>query len=108
QFATGEYDLLSRLRVFGGWEGFKSNLDPSATFASGLIVPRSSGTRQFGGLRARVGQRSGLTVRADFGDRVSRYVAARENVQSDTGMISADWNTSFDRVNGFFRVAQRN
>ena len=36
QFAAGEFDLLARLRVFGGWEAFRSNLDPSAAFAAGL------------------------------------------------------------------------
>jgi len=108
QFAAGEYDLLKRLRVFGGWEAFKSNLDPTAAYAAGLQVPRSSGARQFGGIRAQMGSRSTLSVRAESGDRISKYVAGRQDVQSDTGLISADWNTAFQRLNGFFRVAQRN
>jgi hypothetical protein len=108
QFAAGELDLLKRLRVFGGWEAFRSNLDPSAAFAAGYQVPRSTGTRQFGGIRAQVGSRSTLTLRAEAGDRISKYVTGRQDVESDTGVWSADWHTAVSRMNGFLRVAQRN
>jgi cell division septation protein DedD len=107
QFAAGEFDLVSGLRVFAGWEAFKSNLDPSAALAAGYHVPRSSGTRQFGGVRAQVGGRSTLTLRAEAGDRISKYVTGRQDVESDTGVWSADWQTAVHRVNGIFRVAQR-
>ncbi len=108
QFAAGELDLVKRLRVFGGWEAFRSNLDPSAAFAAGYQVPRSTGTRQFGGIRAQVGSRSTLTLRAEAGDRISKYVTGRQDVESDTGVWSADWHTAVSRMNGFLRVAQRN
>jgi cell division septation protein DedD len=108
QFAAGEFDLLKRLRVFGGWEAFRSNLDPSAAFAAGYQVPRSSGTRQFGGIRAQVGARSTLTLRGEAGDRISKYVTGRQDVESDTGVWSADWHAAVNRMNGFLRVAQRN
>jgi SPOR domain len=108
QFAAGELDLVKRLRVFGGWEAFRSNLDPSAAFAAGSLVPRSDGTRQFGGIRAQVGGRSTLTLRAEAGDRISKYVTGRQDIESDTGVLSADWHTAVNRMNGFLRVAQRN
>ena len=108
QFAAGEFDLLTRLRVFGGWEAFRSNLDPSAAQAAGYQLPRSSGTRQFGGVRAQVGSRSTLTLRAEAGDRISKYVTGRQDIESDTGVLSADWQTAVNRMNGFLRVAQRN
>ena len=38
QFAAGELDLVKRLRVFGGWEAFRQNLDPSA--ATGRRISR--------------------------------------------------------------------
>jgi cell division septation protein DedD len=108
QFAAGEFDLLKRLRVFGGWEAFRSNLDPSAVLAAGYQLPRSSGTRQFGGIRAQVGSRSTLTLRAEAGDRISKYVTGRQDIESDTGVWSADWHAAVKRMNGFLRVAQRN
>jgi SPOR domain/SdrD B-like domain len=107
QFAAGEFDLLSRMRVFGGWETFRSNLDPSAALLAGQTLPRNSGSRQFGGVRAQVGARSTLTLRAESGDRISKYVTGRHDVESDTGVLSADWHTGLNRVNGFLRVAQR-
>ncbi len=108
QFAAGEFDLLRRLRVFGGWEAFRSNLDPSAALAAGSLVPLSNGHRQFAGVRAQVGGRSTLTLRAEAGDRISKYVTGRQDIESDTGVWSADWQAAVGRMNGFLRVAQRN
>jgi hypothetical protein len=108
QFAAGEFDLLRRLRVFAGWEAFRSNLDPSAALAAGSLVPRSNGQRQFAGVRAQVAGRSTLTLRAEAGDRISKYVTGQQDIESDTGVWSADWQAAVGRMNGFLRVAQRN
>ena len=107
-FAAGELDLIKRVRVFGGWEAFRQNLDPSAAYAAGYQIPRSDGTRQFAGIRTQVNDRSTLTFRIESGDRISRYVTGRQDVESDTGVWSADWQTAINRVNGFVRFAQRN
>ena len=108
QFAAGEFDLLKRLRIFAGWEAFRSNLDPSAALAAGYYqLPRSSGTRQFAGVRTQIGVRSTLTLRAESGDRISKYVTGRQDIESDTGLWSADWHTTVRRMNGFIRFAQR-
>ena len=107
QFAAGEFDLVRRVRVFGGWEAFSQNLDPSAAQAAGLQLPRSSGTRQFAGVRTQVGQRSSVTLRLESGDRMSRYVSGRQDVESDTGVWSIDWHTALNRMNGFARFAER-
>ena len=96
------------MRVFGGWEAFRQNLDPSAAYAAGYQIPRSDGTRQFGGVRTQVNDRSTLTFRIESGDRISRYVTGRQDVESDTGVWSADWQTAINRMNGFVRFAQRN
>jgi hypothetical protein len=107
QYIAGEFDVLRRLRLFGTWEAYRSNLDASAARAAGLVVPRTSGTRQSGGIRATFGPRSALTLRAESGDRISKYDAARLDVQSDTGVLSADFQTTVGRLNGFLRVAHR-
>ena len=107
QFAAGELDLVKRIRVFGGWEAFRQNLDPSAALAAGYPIPRSDGTRQYGGVRAQVGGRSTVSFRLEAGDRISKYITGRQDVESDTGGWSADWQTSFARMSGFARFAQR-
>ena len=45
QFAAGELDLVKRVRVFGGWEAFRQNLDPSAAPAAGLSRSRAATAR---------------------------------------------------------------
>ena len=107
QFAAGELDLVSRVRLFGGWEAFRQNLDPSAAQAAGYLVPRSTGTRQFGGVRTQVANRSTLTLRLESGDRISKYVSGRQDIESDTGVWSVDWHTALNFMNGFVRVAER-
>ena len=107
QFIAGEFDLVRQLRVFGGWETFRSNLDASAALAAGFQLPRNSGTRQFGGVRTTIGSRSTMTFRAEAGDRVSRFDINRQDIQSDTGVLSADFQTAIGKMNGFFRVARR-
>ncbi len=107
QFAAGELDLVKRIRVFGGWEAFRQNLDPSAAQAAGYPIPRSDGTRQYGGVRAQVGGRSTVSFRLESGDRISKYISGRQDVESDTGAWGADWQASFARMSGFARFAQR-
>lgn len=107
QLAAGELDLIKRVRLFGGWEAFRQNLDPSAAQAAGYQLPRTSGTRQFGGVRTQVGSRSTLTVRLESGDRISKYVSGRQDIESDTGVWSADWHMALDRMSGFVRFAER-
>ena len=107
QFAAGELDLVKRIRVFGGWEAFRQNLDPSAALAAGYPIPRSDGTRQYGGVRAQVGGRSTVSFRLESGDRISKYISGRQDVESDTGAWGADWQASFARMSGFARFAQR-
>lgn len=107
QFAAGELDLVKRVRLFGGWEAFHQNLDPSAAQAAGYELPRSTGTRQFGGVRTQIGTRSTLTLRLESGDRISKYISGRQDIESDTGVWSIDWHTALSRMNGFLRVAER-
>jgi cell division septation protein DedD len=107
QFAAGELDLVKRIRLFGGWEAFRQNLDPSAALAAGYPIPRSDVTRQYGGVRAQVGGRSTVSFRLESGDRISKYISGRQDVESDTGAWSADWQGSFARMSGFARFAQR-
>ena len=51
--------------------------------------------------------RSTLTLRVESGDRIAKYVSGWQDVDSDTGVWSADPNVALDMVNGFVRFAQR-
>jgi hypothetical protein len=107
QFVAGEFDVFRQLRVFGGWEAFRSNLDASAALAAGYQLPRTNGARQFGGVRTTLGSRSTMTFRAESGDRISKFDINRQDIQSDTGVLSADFQTAIGKMNGFVRVARR-
>ena len=65
-FAAGEFDAFARLRVFGGWEAFSSNLDPAPSPA-GHTAPENDGTRGYAGFRAPVGAGSSLALRVETG-----------------------------------------
>jgi SPOR domain len=102
-YAAGEYDIFHRIRVFGGWESFRANLEQHA-MANG---PPTDGSRAFGGLRIPFGSRSSAAIRIDNGDRRSRLVGAALTRISDTGVVSAELQSSFGPVSGFGRFARR-
>jgi cell division septation protein DedD len=106
-FAAGEYDLSSRMRVFGGWEDFRSNLDPARSSISRTPQPETTGTRGFAGVRVLLGARSGVSVRLEDGDRRTRPSPTGRLLQSDTGVFSAELQSTFARVTGFVRVSRR-
>ncbi|HET7618687.1 MAG TPA: SPOR domain-containing protein [Vicinamibacterales bacterium] len=104
-FAAGEYDVGSRVRLFGGWETVSTNLDPSGALAS---RPQRRAERGFGGVRMRVANRSTVSVRVEDGDRISKPVAGTlDETSSDTGELSADWQVSLGRTTAFARYARR-
>ena len=106
-FAAGEYDLLSHLRVFGGWERFRSNLDPERSGVGELPQPESTGDRGFGGVRLRIGDRNSVAFRVEDGDRRSYRLADAGIAQSDTGVISAELQSRAGWLTSFLRVSRR-
>ncbi|OFW07271.1 MAG: hypothetical protein A3H96_17270 [Acidobacteria bacterium RIFCSPLOWO2_02_FULL_67_36] len=108
-FAAGDYSVWSRVRVFAGWEAFRTNLDPGASAAAATPVPRSEGTRQFGGVRIQILQRSMITFHAEQGDRQSRPVRLGFGLatDSDTGSWAAEWQSAVGRMNAFARYSVR-
>jgi hypothetical protein len=106
-FAAGEYDVFRRIRLLGGWEVFRSNLDPQGAADSGLPIPRNDGSRGFAGVRVPLGVRSSIGVRYEDGDRRSRYVGASPMRVSDTGVLSSEWQSTFGPINAFLRYARR-
>jgi cell division septation protein DedD len=102
-YAAGEYDVLPRARLFGGWEWFETNLYESQT----APAPPSEGNRGFAGVRVPIGSRTSASLRYEAGDRRSRLIGASLARVSDTGAVSAEWQTVIGRFNAFARYAQR-
>jgi hypothetical protein len=106
-FAAAEYDLFSRTRISGGWERFRTNLDPEASAASTQPTPQTAGDRGFGGVRVQLTSRSTLAFRGEQGDRESRPVGPGLPSDSDTGMWAAEWQAAIRRTNVFVRYSGR-
>jgi hypothetical protein len=111
-FASIDYDLSTRARVFGGWETVETNINPSG---SALLRPDATSKRGFGGVRFRLPWSSTIAVRLEDGGRVARPVVGYPLVngsiatESDTGSYSAEWQTSRRRLTTFTRFnARRN
>jgi len=106
-FAAGEYDLFPRTRVSGGWERFRTNLDPEASASSTRPTPETAGDRGFGGVRVQLTSRSTIAFRGEQGDRESRPVGPGLPSDSDTGMWAAEWQAAIARTNVFLRYSGR-
>ncbi|HEX5473680.1 MAG TPA: SPOR domain-containing protein [Vicinamibacterales bacterium] len=103
-FAGGEYDLFSRMRVFGGWETIASNLEPAGV---SLAIPQSTVDRGYAGVRVRMGDRSTVSVRLDDGGRDAKPLLDGRATISDTGALSADWQSTNGRASTFLRYSKR-
>jgi len=106
-FAAAEHDLTSRTRVSGGWEKFRSNLNPERSASSTTPVPESAGTRGFGAVRVQLTSRSAVTVRGERGDRESRPVGPGFYSDSDTGLWAAEWQAAVRGTTAFVRYSGR-
>ena len=94
-FVAAEYDVWSSVRVFGGVDAIKTNIDPDLDHCAVVgDLPRSTGTRAFGGVQFRLGGPSMLTIRIEEGDRVAQAGAtSAASTESDTGVRSAEWQS---------------
>jgi hypothetical protein len=101
--AAGEYDVIGRVRLFGGLETFETNLYESAI----AQAPPGRGNRGFAGMRVPLGSRSSAAIRIEEGDRRSRLVGASLIRVSDTGVLSSEWQTVLGPFSGFTRYARR-
>lgn len=106
-FAAGEYDLFSILRLFGGWQALRTNVHPDAAEQGLVARPEGTAERAFGGLRMQVGGRAFLTVRVEEGDRTSRFARFSTGFASNTGVATAEWQSTFSRWNVFGRYERR-
>ena len=106
-FVAGDYDVWPRLRVSGGWDSFRSNLQPDDSRSSSSPTPESAGRRGFGGVRLQVTSRSAFTLRGESGGRQSRPVGFGQYSESDTGSWTGEWQAALGRTNMFVRYSAR-
>jgi hypothetical protein len=105
-FVTGERDL-GPLRLFGGWEAVRNNLDPEAAERATVAIPEGTLTRGFGGARLRFGRRSFLSARVEGGDRAVRPSRFTTGFQSDNEVVTGEWQSMFSAWNAFVRYERR-
>jgi len=108
-FSAGEFDLSSRVRLFGGWDTLDTNIKPSGT---ALLRPVADATREFGGVRVRVAPRTTMTLRLEDGDRQSRpplFAVPGGLLASttDTGLQTLELQSNAGRVTAFGRYTRR-
>lgn len=107
-FAAGELELAAPLRLFGGIEAFRTNLDPQRAATARVSMPRGTTERAFAGARLHVGGRTFLTLRAEQGDRTARQSGRFGTAyDSDSGVSSAEFQTSVRAVSAFARYERR-
>ncbi|MGH9370852.1 MAG: SPOR domain-containing protein [Vicinamibacterales bacterium] len=106
-FAAAEYDVWSRIRLFAGWEGFRTNIDPDITLDRSRDMPRNQSSRGFGGARFQIGERSIITVRAEDGANIARPIRGGLGAEFDSGSWSAEWHASFGSMTSHTRVSWR-
>ena len=106
-FLAAEYDIWSRVRMFGGVDAIKTNIEPDLTNLSSRDLPRNTGTRAFGGVQFRLAGPSMLTIRIEEGDRVAKSLRVGRTTESDTGVRSAEWQSLFGRYTAYGRYARR-
>ena len=106
-FAAAEYDVWSRVRLFGGWEGARTNIDPDLSLQASRVQPRTVLSRGFGGVRVQLGPRTTLTLRAEDGDRIASPVIGGLERESDTGAQTAEVQSTFGSVTTYTRYSRR-
>ena len=108
-FVSGDYDLVRRARVFGGWESVATNINPSGT---ALLRPEATSDRGFGGVRVQITDHSSVSVRIEDGGRVAEplrgaVLIGDVGTVSDTGAYSLDWQGGGRSMSAFARVSRR-
>jgi cell division septation protein DedD len=107
-YAAGEFQIAGPLRLFGGLDAFRSNLDPTASADAAVAFPRGVTQRAFAGARLHVGGRTFLSVRAEDGDRTARPIRRPgTEFDSDTGVMTAELQSAMKSVTGFVRYERR-
>ncbi len=100
-FAGGEY-AFNRLRLYGGWDLFRRNLDPAAaSYGAGLS------SRAYAGVRFPINSHLFLGGRVEDGARTAKPSQYNVGYESDTGVRAIDWQVTFPKWTAIGRYEQR-
>ena len=106
-FTAGEWDVNRYLRLFAGAEFARTNLDEAASAQASSGVAPGTQSRVYGGVRARAGHRSLVSLRVEGGGREIQPSKFSGGFESDTGVVTAEWHAGFERGNAFARYERR-
>ena len=106
-FASGDWAVASAVRLFGGADVARTNLDPSAAQKASVAMPEGIQTRGFGGARFQWARHSTFSVRAEGGGREIRASRFTPGFETDTGAITAEWQGHLPRTTVFTRYERR-
>jgi hypothetical protein len=106
-FASGELQLGAPVRIFGGADVSRTNVDPESAANATVAMPEGLQTRGFGGVRVQVANRSLFTLRAEGGGREINPSQYSPGFESDTGAITAEWHGDVPRATLFARYERR-
>ncbi len=106
-FASGDLDLNKPVRVFGGVEVARTNLDPAAAAQASIAIPEGTQARGYGGVRLQFAQHSTVTVRTEGGGRNIVPSRFSPGFESDTGALSVEWQGRLPRATVFSRYERR-
>jgi cell division septation protein DedD len=95
-FAAGEY-TVGPVRLFGGGNATRTNLDPLASVKAGSTLPRTTAQRAFGGVRFPLTDRATVTLRYEDGTRAAAPVVPGRSTDTDTGAGSAEVRATFTK-----------
>ena len=106
-FASGDWQVANGVRLFGGADVARTNLDPDAARQASVAMPEGVQTRGFGGARIQWSRHSTFTLRAEGGGRDIRASRLSPGFESDTGAITAEWQGNLPRTTVFTRYERR-
>jgi hypothetical protein len=106
-FASGDWKVADSVRLFGGADVARTNLDPDSARQASVAMPEGVQTRGFGGARIQWSRHSTFTLRAEGGGRDIRASRLSPGFESDTGAVTAEWQGNLPRTTVVTRYERR-
>jgi hypothetical protein len=106
-YGSGQWDLGSRVRLFGGVEQVDTNLNREASEQATTGLAPGTYSRGYAGLGVGISGSSMFTARVEQGGRRSEPSKFGSGFQSDTGVLTSEWHSRFQAGNLFVRYERR-
>lgn len=106
-FASGEWQPLERVRLYGGVDFARTGLDRDAAAGAAVSLPSGTSARAFGGTRLQFGSWSTVGFRLEGGGRDVQPSQFGGGFATDSGAVSVDWNLRVGPANALMRYERR-